>query len=172
VRYLVHQRVVPVLRAIYEESHMKTAKYLPAVAAVAVALFSPASFADNADVRFRVGDGSFSIDIGTPPPVRVVAYGPVAMPGHVWVPGYWAWNGHRQVWNTGVWERQRPGYRQMAGHWEQRGERRHFEQPRWEAHQIAERRGERRDYIRHVRYEDRRGPAFPRDRDARRDYSR
>jgi hypothetical protein len=60
----------------------------------------------------------------------------------------------------------------MAGHWEQRGERRHFDQPRWEAHQIVERRGERRDYIRQVRYEDRRGPAFPRDRDARRDYSR
>jgi hypothetical protein len=163
VRYLVYQRVVPSLRAIHEESHMKTAKLLPAVAAVVVAFVSPSAFADNADFRFR-------IDIGAPP-ARVIAYVPVAMPGHVWVPGHLAWNGHRQVWNSGVWERPRPHYRQAAGHWEQRNEPRRFEPPRWQAHQIAERRGQTHDYGRQVRYEDRRDQAF-RDRDARRGYSR
>ena len=151
---------------------MKTARYLPAAAAVVVALFSASSFADNADIRFRVGDGSFAIAIGTPPPVRVLAYVPVAMPGHVWVPGYWAWNGHRQVWNSGVWERPRPHYRQAAGHWEQRHEPRRFEPPRWEARQAVERRHEQRDFVRQVRYENRRDQADFRGRDARREHSR
>ncbi|KAF0163467.1 MAG: signal peptide protein [Rhodocyclaceae bacterium] len=151
---------------------MKTTKYLPAVAAVVGALVSPASFADNADIRFRIGDGSFAIAIGAPPPVRVVAYVPVAMPGHVWVPGYWAWNGHRQIWNSGAWERPRQHYRQAAGHWEQRNEPRRFESPRWESRQAVERHSQTRDYGRQVRYEDRRDLAFFRGRDARREHSR
>lgn len=151
---------------------MKTARYLPVAAVVVGALFSAPSFADNADIRFRVGDGSFAIAIGTPPPARVVAYGPVVMPGQVWVPGYWAWNGHRQVWTSGVWERPRPHYRQMAGHWEQRNVSRRFEPPRWEARQLIGRHGEQRDYGRQVRYEDRRDQAVFRGRDARREHSR
>lgn len=151
---------------------MKTARYLPVAAVVVGALFSAPSFADDSDFRFRIGDGSFAIAIGAPPPVRVVEYVPVALPGRVWVPGYWAWNGHRQVWNSGVWERPRPHYRQVAGHWQQRGEPRRFEPPRWEAHQAVERHGETRDYVRQVRYEERRDRGFPHDRDARREHSR
>jgi len=150
---------------------MKAAKYLPAVTAVVFALVSTSSFADRADFGFRIGDGSFAIDIRTPP-APVVEYVSVALPGPVWVPGYWAWNGHRQVWNSGVWERPRPGYRHESGHWEQRDGRRYFAPPQWEAHRTVERRGEMRDYVRHVRYEDDRDQAFFRDRGTRRQYSR
>jgi hypothetical protein len=152
VRYLVHQRVLPALRVINEGNHMKTARYLAAAAVVAGALFSPLSFADNANVRFRMGDGSFAVAIGTPPPVRVVEYVPAAYPGRIWVPGYRAWNGHRHVWHSGAWERPQPHYREAAGHWE--------------------RRHEQRDFVRQVRYEDRRDQSVFRGRDERREHSR
>lgn len=107
---------------------MRTLKHLPA-AALAVALFSSSSFAGNADFRFGSGDVSFGIHIGTPPP-RVVEYVPVAVPGHVWVPGYWAWNGHRYAWHRGAWQRAWPGHGLAAGHWRQRGEHWRGEPPR------------------------------------------
>ena len=123
---------------------MKTAKHLPAVAAVVAALISPSSFADNAAFRFSVGEVLVGIGIGTPPPAPIVEYVPVVVPGHVWAPGYWAWNGHRQVWTRGGWEKARHGYNHDAGHWERRGER----------------------YGNHGRH------GFDRDGDARRNYSR
>ncbi len=112
---------------------MSTARYISSVAAVVAALFSAPSFADSADVRFRIGDLSIGVDIG-PPPAPVVEYVPVAVPGHVWAPGYWAANGHRHVWKRGAWERVRPGYSHVAGHWQERGGRWYLEQPRWESH--------------------------------------
>lgn len=139
---------------------MKSVKVLPAIALIAAALVSPPSFADTADVRFSIGDVSFGIGIGTPPPAPIVEYVPAAMPGYFWVPGYWAWNGHRHVWTGGAWERLRPGYSHIAGHWEQRGERWHFEPSRWEAREAAQ----RRDYARHARYEEHRDHGDFRDR--------
>ncbi len=150
---------------------MKNARYLPSVAAVVVALFSPASFADNADIRFSIGDVSFGIDVGTPPPAPIVEYVPVAMPGHIWSPGYWAWDGQRHSWHGGTWQRARPGYSHVAGHWEPRGERWHFEPSRWEAHGSAERHGARRYYAERARYEDHHDHGGSRERDARRDQS-
>src|SRR5947208_2216832 len=35
------------------------------------------------------------------PRVEVRPYAP--SPGHVWVPGYWAWHGERHVWLGGTW---------------------------------------------------------------------
>jgi hypothetical protein len=160
------------LRAIYGEKRMKTIKVLPAVAAVIAALLSPASFADAADVRFSIGDVSFGIGIGTPPPAPIVEYVPVAVPGHVWMPGYWAWNGHRHVWSSGAWAKARSGYNHVAGHWGQRGDRWHFEPSRWEAHTTAEHRSERRDSVRHAWYEGYRGHSYSRDHESRRDHSR
>lgn len=151
---------------------MKSIKVLPAVAAVITALLSSSSFADNADVRFSIGDVSFGIGIGTPPPAPIVEYVPVALPGHVWMPGYWAWNGHRHVWNGGAWAKGRHGYNHVAGRWEQRGERWHFEPSRWEAHKFAEHRGERRDYVQRTRHDDHHDHGFSRERNSRRDHSR
>jgi len=63
---------------------------------------------------------------GAPPPDgersagQVLAQTPVAPPDepfgpapdaeHVWVRGYWHWDGVRYVWRPGRWERARPGY--------------------------------------------------------------
>jgi hypothetical protein len=94
---------------------MGTVQHVSSIGVVLVALLSTPSFADSADVRFRIGDVSIGVDIGPPPPV--VEYVPVAIPGHVWAPGYWAANGHRHVWKPGAWTRVRPGYSHVAGHW-------------------------------------------------------
>jgi hypothetical protein len=169
VRYFGHRRVVSRLRVIFEEKHMKTGKLLPAMAVVAAALFSSSSFADNADVRFSIGDVSFGIGIGTPPPAPIVEYVPVALPGHVWMPGYWAWNGHRHVWTSGAWAKGRPGYNHVAGYWEQRGNRWHFEPSRWETHKSAAHYGERHGYARQVQYEEHRGHGYWRNHESRRD---
>lgn len=149
---------------------MKPNKYLPVVAVALVALFSQPSLADSADLRFSIGEVSFGIDIGLPPPPPVVEYVPVAVPGHVWVPGYWAWDGRRHVWSGGVWERIRPGYSHVAGHWERRADRWHFEPSRWEAHDSAKRHGDKYGYAPFMRYDGHRDHVDARDRDSRRNY--
>ncbi len=153
---------------------MKITKYLPAVAVAAAILMSPAAFADNADFRFSVGDVSFGVGIGmlTPPPAPIVEYVPVAVPGHVWTPGFWAWNGHRHMWNGGSWKRERAGYSHVAGHWEQRGERWHFEPSRWEAHRSVGHDSGKYKYASHSRNEEYRDHASSHDGYSRRYYSR
>lgn len=150
---------------------MKTISYLPAAAAVVVALLSPSSFADNADFRFGRGDVSFGINIGMPPP-PVVQYVPVAVPRYVWVPGYWAWNGHRYFWNNGAWQGVQPGYGHVARHWRPRHEHWHVEPPRRDRHRSFESHRENRDYVQRSPYEDRRDQAPPGAREARRDHAR
>lgn len=151
---------------------MRNIRYLPVVALVAAALMSPTAFADNADIRFSIGDVSFGVGIGTPPPAPVVEYVPVAVPGRVWAPGFWAWNGHRHVWNSGSWERERAGYRHVAGHWEPRGGRWHFEPSRWESHHTAEHNIGKHSYASHSRHDDSRNHASSHYGYSRRDYSR
>ena len=149
---------------------MKTVRYFPAATAVVVALFSSSSFADNADFRFGRGDVSFGINIGRPPPV--VQYVPVAVPGRVWVPGYWAWNGHRYFWNSGTWETAWPGHGHFAGHWRQRHDDWHVERPHWDRHRSFESHRENRDYAQRSRDEDRRDQVASGARDARRHHAR
>lgn len=145
---------------------MRNARHISSIAVVVVALFSTSSFADSADIRFSIGDLSIGVDIG-PPPAPVVEYVPVAVPGHVWAPGYWASNGHRHLWNPGAWERVRPGYSHVAGHWEQRGGRWYLEPPRWQSHNSHG----RHDYAKHSRYSDDRDHGSSHRRDGRRDYT-
>jgi len=150
---------------------MRTAQHISSIAAVVVALFSPSSFADSADVRFRFGDVSVGIDIGPPPP-PFVEYVPVAIPGHVWAPGYWFSNGHRHVWHRGAWQKARPGYSHVAGYWEHRGGRWYLQPPRWEAHNGRGRHGDRHDYAQHPRSGNDRDRGRSHGRDGRRDFSR
>lgn len=74
--------------------------------ALALAALAPIpALADSFDVRV-VGNGmSFGFDTGTPalPPVPIAP-----APQRVWMPGYWAWNGYRQVWVEGRWVLQQP----------------------------------------------------------------
>jgi len=64
-----------------------------------------------------------------PPPPRAEAL-PPPRHGYVWTPGYWNWNGHRHVWVSGTWVRERPGW--------------HYAEPRWvehDGHWVMEHRG-------------------------------
>ena len=150
---------------------MKTVRYVPAAADVVVALFSPSSFADNADFRFGRGDVSFGINIGLPPPPGV-QYVPVARPGRIWVPGYWAWNGHRYFWSSGAWQRARPGYAPVAGHWRQRRDHPQPEPPHWNGHRSFESHHGNRDHVQRSHYEDRRDQARSGTREARPGHAR
>jgi len=59
-----------------------------------------------------------------PPAPRVeVIPGPAPSPNHVWIGGYWFWNGKAFVWIAGGWHpRPRPGAVWVEGRWEKRGE--------------------------------------------------
>ncbi len=59
-----------------------------------------------------------TISSGLPPP-PVVRYEPVPPPraAHIWLQGYWGWNGNAHVWVPGHWERQRPGYVYAQPQW-------------------------------------------------------
>jgi len=139
---------------------MKSIYAASLAAAVVAAMFSQATFADNVDLHVGPGGVSVGIDIGTPPPAPVVEVVPESRPGYFWMPGYWAWEGHRHVWVKGAWEKERPGYAYAPGRWEQRGDRWHFEPGSWKEqraveHRNEERREERREEGRHEerRYE-------------------
>ena len=107
--------------------------------AVAALLLFPV-FAMAAPFDIHVSTGNVLVDIGSPPPPARVEFVPVRQEGHVWVPGYWAWNGHRHAWVDGRWVRGREGYAYAPGRWEQRSGRWHFEHEHWEtAHHAHER---------------------------------
>ena len=84
------------------------------------------------------GQVSFGLQIGPPPPPRVMHARPRAPgPGFVWVDGYWYPEGGRYRWHNGYWTRppyegatwvgpRHDGQRFFEGHWEgDRGRRDH-----------------------------------------------
>ena len=85
--------------------------------------------------------GSIAVPIGSegravvvevaPPPPRVEVV-PAPRPGYIWAPGYWDWRGHRHVWRSGYWVRERRGYHWAPHRWVDRGGRWEFENGRWE----------------------------------------
>lgn len=76
------------------------------------------------------GQVSIGIQIGAPPPPRVVTVRPVAPgPGYAWVEGYWYPVGHHYKWHEGYWTRppyagavwvvpHHDGQRYYEGYWE------------------------------------------------------
>jgi len=50
-------------------------------------------------------DFSVGVNIGPPPPPRVLAVPASPGPGYVWVDGYWYANGSRWAWHNGYWTR-------------------------------------------------------------------
>jgi hypothetical protein len=66
-----------------------------------------------------------------PPPPRVEPL-PPPRAGYVWVPGVWAWNGHRHVWHRGHWIGERYGYSYVPPRWTRHGERWRYDDGRWE----------------------------------------
>lgn len=72
--------------------------------------------------------------IGTAPPAPLYERMPSARRGHVWVPGYWAWNGRRHHWMPGTYIVERPGYVYAPPAWQQRGGRWYMQQGGWAPH--------------------------------------
>jgi hypothetical protein len=73
------------------------------------------------------------IDVQIAPPARRVEVVPARpTPRHVWVPGYWAWNGRHHVWVAGHYALERPGYAWREPRWEDRGRGHwHFHRGGW-----------------------------------------
>ena len=69
------------------------------------------------------------LNVAPPPPRYEVVPGPRY--GHVWVPGYWDWRGHRHVWISGHWERVRHGHRWHESRWVERDGRWYLERGGW-----------------------------------------
>ncbi len=61
-----------------------------------------------------------SVSIRTAPPAPKYEAVPAPRRGYVWVPGYWNWNGHRHVWQSGVWVKERRGYSYVQPNWVER----------------------------------------------------
>ncbi len=66
------------------------------------------------------------------PPESRYERAPRAWRGHVWVPGYWAWNGHRHRWHAGYWVEERRGWRYKNPRWENDNGRWRYYGGRWE----------------------------------------
>jgi len=67
-----------------------------------------------------------------PPPPQVEVQGSPPSPKHMWLPGYWQWNGSRHVWQAGHWaEPPEPGMIWDAPKWENHGGKWAFVEGRW-----------------------------------------
>ena len=69
---------------------------------------------------------------GLPPPVVRYEPLPPPRPAHVWVHGYWAWDGNDYRWLPGRWERARVGYVYVQPEWIQSPEGWQFRQGGWQ----------------------------------------
>lgn len=70
--------------------------------------------------------------VGPPPPPRTEVVYSRPSPYHIWVSGYWAWQGNRYVWIGGHWERPPRGrHSWVEPRWEHRGGSYVFIQGHW-----------------------------------------
>jgi hypothetical protein len=83
------------------------------------------------------------IYVNIAPPAPRHEYIPAPRAGHVWVPGYWDWRGHRHVWVRGHWERERHGYYWHPSRWIERDGRWVLERGRWDRERYARGYGDR-----------------------------
>jgi hypothetical protein len=69
-----------------------------------------------------------------PPPPRAETRPLQPSPHAMWVPGFWAWDGHRHAWNAGRWaEPPQQGMTWEAPKWENHGGKWGFHEGRWRA---------------------------------------
>ena len=94
----------------------------------------PGAAASSADIQLNFG----------PPPLRYEAV-PAPRHGHIWSPGYWAWDGHRHSWVGGHWERTRSGYAYYAPRWVERSGRWYYQSSRWDRDSDRDGIADRRD---------------------------
>jgi len=92
----------------------RVAKWLLAGALAVGSLLSPLG------VRSAAAETYVNVRVG-PPPARVEVIPARPSPRHVWVHGYWAWQGHHHAWVPGHYVVARPGFVYAEPRWEQRG---------------------------------------------------
>ncbi|MFC5458822.1 YXWGXW repeat-containing protein [Massilia niabensis] len=148
---------------------MKRSLPLVTLIALGAAAYAPLPSMAQTDVQLY---------IGTAPPAPLYERMPSARRGHVWVPGYWAWNGRRHHWMPGTYIVERPGYVYAPPAWQQRGGRWYMQQGGWAPHRgdrhYAYRDGDRQygnrgGYQREVYYDRNGRPQEYRGRDRDRD---
>lgn len=78
-------------------------------------------------------EGRYVTTVSTEPPAPYVeVVSPAPTPKHVWVDGYWWWDGRRYVWVRGHWVRPpRAGYVWVRGGWVVHGGSYRFVHGRW-----------------------------------------
>ena len=76
---------------------------------------------------------------GAPPPAVWYEPPPPPRPAHVWVRGYWAWDGSDYRWVPGRWERARVGYVYVQPEWMQGPQGWQFRQGGWQDDQGRDR---------------------------------
>jgi YXWGXW repeat-containing protein len=83
-----------------------------APAAVPAAPLPPASMTPPPPV-----EENWVVEVAPPAP-QVERPPPAPSPNHVWIAGYWGWDGRHHVWIPGRWEAPRAGYVWVPGNWE------------------------------------------------------
>jgi len=68
-----------------------------------------------------------------PPAVRHEMV-PPDRPGYTWAPGYWDYRGHRHMWVSGHWMRDRRGYAYHAPEWVEHNGRWTLQRGAWSRH--------------------------------------
>ena len=101
---------------------IKPTIYAAAILAVSAA-FAPMQASAQVDVNLVIGTA--------PPPLRFESVPPMRH-GYVWAPGYWDWRGHRHVWVSGHYMRERPGYYYTEPRWVQSDGRWMRHEGRWD----------------------------------------
>lgn len=71
-------------------------------------------------VRFASAQDYVDVEVA-PPPVRVEVIPVRPSPRHLWVHGYWNWDGNRHSWVPGHYVLVRPGLVYVEPRWEDRG---------------------------------------------------
>ena len=101
-------------------------KYSFVIALILVATQCPAIAEPSIQWGITISSGS------APPPAVRYEPPPPPRPAHVWVHGYWAWDGNDYRWLPGRWERARVGYVYVQPEWIQSPEGWQFRQGGWQ----------------------------------------
>lgn len=134
------------------------------LAATAAVLISTAAFAP---VQAQAQGRTEVIIVQKAPPAPRHEAIPAARRGHVWVPGYWAWNGRRHTWERGHWERVRSGYVYAQPEWRQDRNGWYLERGGWQRGERVARRDRDGDGVRNANDRDRDGDGIRNRDDAR-----
>jgi len=118
-------------------------KYSFAIALILVATQCPAIAEPSIQWGITISSGS------APPPAVRYEPPPPPRPAHVWVHGYWAWDGNDYRWVPGRWERARVGYVYVQPEWIQSPEGWQFRQGGWQGGEGRRRDLDREDSHRH-----------------------